>query len=85
MKLHRAFLCVVCGQGRKKLCTGGNRSERERDDCMRKILKVDDLNRMNDVFAKYIFANEARKQLPHLVNVQPSDHRNSVPQDMISL
>lgn len=30
---------------------------------MRKILKVEDLNRMNDVFAKYIFANEARKQL----------------------
>ena len=26
MKLHRAFLCVVCGQGRKKLCAGGNRS-----------------------------------------------------------
>lgn len=30
---------------------------------MRKVLKVEDLNRMNDVFAKYIFANEARKQL----------------------
>ena len=30
---------------------------------MRKVLKVEDLNRMNDVFAKYIFANEARKKL----------------------
>ena len=30
---------------------------------MRKVLKVEDVNRMNDVFAKYIFANEARKQL----------------------
>lgn len=30
---------------------------------MRKELKVEDLNRMNDVFAKYIFANEARKKL----------------------
>ena len=30
---------------------------------MRKVLKVEDLNRMNDVFTKYIFANEARKQL----------------------
>jgi hypothetical protein len=27
---------------------------------MRNVLKVEDLNRMNDVFAKYIFANEAR-------------------------
>ena len=23
MKLRKAFLCVVCGQGRKKLCAGG--------------------------------------------------------------
>ena len=30
---------------------------------MRKILKIEDLNRMNEVFAKYIFANEARKKL----------------------
>ena len=31
--LSKAFLCVVCGQGRKKLCAGGNHSGRERDDC----------------------------------------------------
>ena len=30
---------------------------------MKKIFKVEDLNRMNDVFAKYIFANEERKKL----------------------
>ena len=36
---------------------------KERDDCMKKVLKVEDLNRMNDVFAKYIFANEERKKL----------------------
>ena len=35
----------------------------ERDDCMKKVFKVEDLNRMNDVFAKYIFANEERKKL----------------------
>jgi len=27
------------------------------------VLTVENLNRMNDVFAKYIFANEARKKL----------------------
>ena len=53
----------MCGQGSEKLCAGGNRSERKERDCMGKVLKVEDLNRMNDVFAKYIFANEARKQL----------------------
>ena len=37
--------------------------EKERDDCMKKVFKVEDLNRMNDVFAKYIFANEGRKKL----------------------
>ena len=37
--------------------------EKERDDCMKKVYKVEDLNRMNDVFAKYIFANEGRKKL----------------------
>ena len=26
IKLRKAFLCVVCEQGRKKLCAGGNRS-----------------------------------------------------------
>ena len=36
---------------------------KERDDCMKKVFKVEDLNRMNDVFAKYIFANEERKKL----------------------
>ena len=36
---------------------------KERDDCMKKVFKVEDLNRMNDVFAKYIFANEGRKKL----------------------
>ena len=30
---------------------------------MKKVYKVEDLNRMNDVFAKYIFANEERKKL----------------------
>lgn len=30
---------------------------------MKKVFKVEDLNRMNDVFAKYIFANEERKKL----------------------
>ena len=30
---------------------------------MKKVFKVEDLNRMNDVFAKYIFANEGRKKL----------------------
>ena len=30
---------------------------------MKKVFKVEDLNRMNDVFAKYIFANEDRKKL----------------------
>ena len=30
---------------------------------MSKVLKIEDLNRMNDAFAKYIFANEERKQL----------------------
>lgn len=39
-----------------------------KDDCMSKLLKnaslkIEDLNRMNDAFAKYIFANEKRKQL----------------------
>jgi len=27
MKLRKAFLCVVCEQGRKKLCAGGNCSD----------------------------------------------------------
>lgn len=42
----------------------------ERDDCMENVLQevvqgevltVENLNRMNDAFAKFIFANEARK------------------------
>jgi len=61
--MRRVLLCFVREQGRLKLCTGGNRSEKERNDCMRKVLKVEDLNRMNDVLAKFIFANEARKLL----------------------
>ena len=41
---------------------------KRKDDCMSKVLKnaslkIEDLNRMNDAFAKYIFANEKRKQL----------------------
>ena len=44
----------------------------ERDDCMEEVLEevaqvgvltVENLNRMNDAFAKFIFANEARKLL----------------------
>ena len=30
---------------------------------MNKVLKIENLNRMNDAFAKYIFANEKRKQV----------------------
>ena len=46
--------------------------KRERDDCMEEVLQevaqgevltVENLNRMNDAFAKFIFANNARKQL----------------------
>ncbi len=32
-------------------------------DTPNKVLTVENLNRMNDAFAKYIFANEARKIL----------------------
>ena len=61
---HRQGFSLPCvRQGKEKPCAGGNRSGKERDGCMRKVLKVEDLNRLNDAFAKYIFANIDRKPL----------------------
>ena len=36
---------------------------KERSNCMSKVLKIENLNRMNDAFAKFIFAREERKEL----------------------
>ena len=68
--------CVRTGE-KKALCRRQS-FRKERDDCMRKELKVEDLNRMNDVFAKYIFANEARKKERRQLAMVDADIRTAM-------